>query len=626
VTKRRVDESGAQRRAAAAERETSEEAPAKQRSTFWKRRHRLKVILLLVCAVTLTGATLALHRGGALERLELDTVDARFAVRGPRSPPKDVVVVAVDAVSFGELRRRFPWPRAFHAKLLRNLHRARVKAVIYDFQFTEPSAGDRAVVDAAGEARPVVFMTTETDGHGGTGVFGGDAATSASNLRRIGARVGSGVVPTDAGGVIRRMGYSRDGLRSLGIVGAEVVGGHRIPARTGETGTEWIDYAGPPGTIDTVSFSRVFNGEVDVDRLRGKVVVVGSTAPTLQDVHGTSAGGGLMSGAEIQANAFDTARRHFPLRNASSTVDTLLLMLMGLVAPLLTLRWSALRALPGVGVLAAGFLVATQVAFESGTVVAAVAPLLALVSAAVASVAVDYFTEVRARRFLRATFSRFVPDTIIDEIVDRGEARLSNDARPCTMMSCDLRDFTPFAEPRQAEDVIELLNHYLEAMSEAILGHGGTIVNIMGDGIIAVFGAPVEMRDHADRAVAAAREMLAIRLPDVNRWLNQKDVPGSPFRMGIGLSSGRVMSGIVGSDRRMEYAAVGDATIVASRLEKLTKESRHQLFVADTTRQAMTGGSAGLVQLDNTELRGRNANLMIWVPTPEWAAESHDPR
>ena len=107
--------------------------------------------------------------------------------------------------------------------------------------------------------------------------------------------------------------------------------------------------------------------------------------------------------------------------------------------------------------------------------------------------------------------------------------------------------------------MIELLNHYLEEMSDAIIDNGGTLVAYMGDGIMAVFGAPIEQQDHADRALAAAREMLEVRLPRFNQWIRSQGM-GEAFRMGIGLNSGVVMSGQVGSKRRLEYTAVGDTT------------------------------------------------------------------
>ena len=149
-------------------------------------------------------------------------------------------------------------------------------------------------------------------------------------------------------------------------------------------------------------------------------------------------------------------------------------------------------------------------------------------------------------------------------------------------MFSDLRGFTSFAEKMPVDQVIEVLNRYLTEMSDAILDHGGTLVAYMGDGIMAVFGAPVEQPDHADRALAAAREMLGPRLERFNEYLRGEGL-GEGFRMGIGLNSGQVMSGNVGSERRLEYTAIGDTTNTAARLEGMTKGTPHMLFAAEST-------------------------------------------
>jgi adenylate cyclase len=141
----------------------------------------------------------------------------------------------------------------------------------------------------------------------------------------------------------------------------------------------------------------------------------------------------------------------------------------------------------------------------------------------------------------------------------------------------------------------------------------------MGDGIMAVFGAPIQMQDHAERAVRAAREMLEQRLPAFNAWLAQEDM-AHEFRMGIGLHSGSVMSGNVGSERRMEYTAVGDTTNTAARLEGMTKGSGHQLFVSDATRALLPDDSAGLVFHGDLEVRGREATIGVWALPDEAAA------
>jgi adenylate cyclase len=179
-------------------------------------------------------------------------------------------------------------------------------------------------------------------------------------------------------------------------------------------------------------------------------------------------------------------------------------------------------------------------------------------------------------------------------------------------MFTDLRGFTSLAESLTPARVIEILNRYLSEMSDAILDHGGTLVAYMGDGIMAVFGAPLPQPDHADRALAAAREMLDVRLPRFNTWLRAEDL-SEGFKMGIGLNSGSVMSGHVGSERRVEYTAVGDTTNTASRIEALTKGTPHQLLLADSTKDALASPPGDLVFVSETDIRGRVEKIKLWT-------------
>jgi adenylate cyclase len=218
----------------------------------------------------------------------------------------------------------------------------------------------------------------------------------------------------------------------------------------------------------------------------------------------------------------------------------------------------------------------------------------------------------RAR--VRDIFSRFVHEHVVDEVLRRtdDDLRLGGVTLEGTVMFCDLRDFTAFAESLPADTVIEVLNRYVSEMSDAILDNGGTLVAYMGDGIMAVFGAPIEIAGHADCALAAAREMLHSRLPDFNGWLKENGL-GAGFDMGMGLSTGPIMSGTVGSARRLEYTTVGDTTNTASRLEAMTKETPHSILIADSTRRCLRQAPDDLVFVDELDVRGKRARVRLWT-------------
>ena len=570
-------------------------------------RRRLNIALFLGVGLATTGLGLVAYGTNVFRELDLQTVDARFSIRGTKPPRKDIVVVRIDDVTFDALDRRWEEFRPFHARVIRRLKAAGARVIAYDVQFTEPSLNeeeDNQLIEAVGSARNVVLATTEVGPNGETAVFGGDDV-----VREVGARVGNGNFPPDPGGYHRRMRYEIDKLETFAVATVERAEGRRV--RPFETA--WIDYHGPVDTFEAVSFSDVLQGRTPTDSLRGKIVVVGPWAPTFQDLHPVSAGDDLMPGPEIQANAISTILRGFPLDSVPGWIDVLLIVGLGLLSPLSGLRFSLRGTLLVAIAAAGGYALATQVAFHRGWIVSFIYPFGTLVVSAVGSIGAHYLLAAFERERVRDVFSRFVPEAVVEQVLARTDEdlRLGGVSLVSTVMFTDLRGFTTFSESLPPARVIECLNVYLEEMTDAILSHGGTLVSYEGDGIMAVFGAPIEQDDHADRAVAAAREMLVTRLPRFNDWLRERDLSDG-FRMGIGLNTGTVVSGNVGSARRLEYTAIGDTTNTASRLQGMTKGQTHFLFLADSTRELLQREVEDLVFVDEFEVRGRQGKVKIW--------------
>jgi adenylate cyclase len=394
-------------------------------------------------------------------------------------------------------------------------------------------------------------------------------------------------------------------------VTAERATGKTVHPFSGET--KLIDFSGPAGTITSIPFSHVLRGTFPKGSFRNKIVVVGATAPSLQDVHPVSFGQSEMAGPEIQANAIATVLDGLPLTLVPKWINLVLIVALGFLSPLASLRLNLFRTLVLAIGAAIGFLVGVQVAFDHGWVVSFVYPMGALVASSVGAIAAHYLLAAFERERVRDVFSRFVPETVVEQVLSRtdGDLRLGGVSLESTVMFTDLRGFTTFSEVLPPARVIECLNGYLEEMTDAILGHGGTLVSYEGDGIMAVFGAPIEQPDHADRAVAAAREMLTVRLPKWNRWLRDNELSDG-FKMGIGLNTGMVVSGNVGSERRLEYTAIGDTTNTASRLQGMTKGQSHLLFFSDTTRERLQHDPDDLVFIDEFEVRGRQQPVKIW--------------
>ena len=573
-------------------------------------RGRSRAVLLAIAALGAIAIGVVLRATNALHTQEDQTIGTRFDVRGAQRAPSDILVVGIDSQTLDKLRLTWPMPRRYEAAVIGVLHRDGARAIGVDLQFTTPTdrPDDNALIEAVAHAPGTVLATTAVFGHGQTGIFGGGDI-----LQRIGARAGDAAVSGDTNGAILRVPLEVAGLDTFAwAVAREARPGLRPPAQD----PTWIDYAGPPHTLHGVPFWKVYKGLVPASAVRGRIVILGATDPTLQDLHSTpTSGGGFMSGAELQANAAATFLRGGPLRSTPLPVDLVLIALLGAFAPAATQvlrgrRWLA-RVLPAPAGLA--YVGASQLAFNSGWIIPIVSPLAALAVGFVAALGVDYLAEAFERERIYDMFSRFVPDSVVKEAVAQaGGVRLGGVGRQCTVMFSDLRGFTSFSSQHEPKLVIDVVNTYLGEMSDAILEAGGTLVAYMGDGIFAVFGAPIEMPDHADRALAAAREMICVRLPRFNARLREMGLKAD-FRMGVGLNSGTVISGNVGSERRLEYAAIGDTTNVAARIESSTKGTPHMLLFSESTRESLTQPPEDMSFVTELELRGANRALRLWT-------------
>ncbi|MGZ4257313.1 MAG: CHASE2 domain-containing protein [Gaiellaceae bacterium] len=597
------------------------------------RRGRFRLALFLITGLGAAAIALTAYFTGILRSQELATVDVRFSIRGTQPQPKDVVVVRIDDNTFNDFKNlhlayaQWPFSRFYHAKVINTLRKDGAKVIAYDIQFTEQSAqpgADNALITAVRRAGNVVLATIEVNSKGQSDVFGGPPTQ-----RYARAEVGDASYNVNSGGTIRKMLYSPQGLTSFPVAAAEKFLDTKITPATMGGNSAWIDYVGPPGTIrgaadsshpqNEISFSQVYLGKVPASVFRGKIVVVGPASPTLGDVHATSTtGSSVMSGAEVEANAIETALQGFPLHSYPRSANILLIILLALIPSFIALNLPPLRALLLTIGLAAGFAAAVQFAFNHGRIVTFVYPLLALAISAIGSLAVNYLLTAFDRERTRNAFARFVPEGVVTQVLAQaGDGlRLGGRRVVCTLLFSDIRGFTTLSESREAEEVIDILNHYLTEMTDAVLDNGGTLVSYAGDGILACFGAPIEQADHADRALAAAREMIEKRLPAVNTWLRERD-QAVELKIGIGLNSGATMVGNVGSERRLEYTTIGDTVNTASRLEGMTKGTPYSIFVADSTRELLNEQPEDLAFVDELAVRGRAATVKVWaVPDP----------
>ncbi len=593
------------------------------------RLHRIRAVLFLLVALGSAALILVLWGFGVMDPLERQSIDARFSIRGDRTPPSDVVFVAIDDVTTDEISKGaiFPAvPRRLQAGVIRRVAAGHPRAIAVDIQFTEEtnSVDDGALLDAVANARAshVVLATTETLPNGATRIFGGN-----ETLKEIGASPASGLFPSDSAGVIRKVKYEVNGLKTLAVVTVEQATGRPLKQGPFGSGGAWIDYAGPGGSFTRYSYSRVLPvtlfrkytqkdsvpPRVPSSAFAGKIVVIGPAAPSLHDVHQTPVDN-LMPGGEIQANAIATVLRGLPLRSIPGALAVFLIILLALLVPAVSMGNKVWISMTSAALAAVGFAVAAQLSFDHGWILSFVYPLAALALSTTGTLGVHIVLTAFERETVRGVFSRYVPEAVVKDVLKRTDSdlRLRSEEVYGTVMFTDLRGFTSASEHLPAPQVIEMINQHLEEIVGAVLEEGGTLVSYTGDGIMAVFGAPIEQADHAERAFAAAEAMLERCLPRWNQWLVEQGLHGG-IDMGIGLNSGPFMSGNIGSAQRLAYTVIGDTINTASRIETLTKETPYQLHVAESTYLLLSDEpKAKLNYIDELAIRGRTTKLKLW--------------
>lgn len=197
------------------------------------------------------------------------------------------------------------------------------------------------------------------------------------------------------------------------------------------------------------------------------------------------------------------------------------------------------------------------------------------------AIAIGFLIVCRRRTALRNVFARYVSESVMENVLkQRGRITLGGERREATVLFSDIRGFTAYSEEADPEILVNQLNEYFSAMTDVIFSHEGTIDKFIGDAIMVVFGAPIEQEDHARRAVETSFDMLAALEQLNRRWEREGKVP---LRIGIGINSGPMLVGHIGSERRMNYTVIGDAVNLASRVESLTKEYNTPLLITTST-------------------------------------------
>lgn len=565
------------------------------------------------------------------------------------APPGEsgVVIVAIDEPSFAEAGVRWPWPRSRHGALVEALRGAGARAIGLDMVFAEPSdpAEDAALARAMGPDVVLAADESVIETPQGLQIL---RAEPLAELTAAGARSGLASVALDRDGTLRRLppwpGAFAARLREAAgegggapeptatgqaeadpsrldarpeagraavtgqeragqTTGAEATGGQATAGQGAEAPPPrgYIQTFGPARSYPTVSYYQALDPGAFLPEgyFRDRIVLVGLSLQTAvqadaagADVFATSQtlrSGQLVPGVEMQATILDNLRRGLFIRPAGIFVQGAAIALAALAAALIAWRPVDHRAYLAGGALllligGASFLLLREGRMFLPPLAPALAALFTLAPIGVR----DQARERRMRREITRAFAHYLAPEMVRRLArDPSSLRLGGERRVLSILFCDLRNFTPLAEGMkdEPERLTHLVNRILTPLSTAALDQGGTIDKYIGDCVMAFWNAPLDDPDHAAHAVAAGLAMLAA----IDRLNAEFAAEGSEARLavGVGINTGACVVGNMGSDRRFDYTALGDAVNYASRLEGASKACGAALLFSAATAAAL---------------------------------------
>ncbi|HET9703615.1 MAG TPA: adenylate/guanylate cyclase domain-containing protein [Vicinamibacterales bacterium] len=610
-----------------------------------------------------------------VQNIELQTYDLRVAATArPAAPSDRISLVLIDDDSLRRMEPlvgRWPWPRLVHATVVDYLAAAGAKVIAYDILFAERDIrkfmvgdtewtgeeSDAALVDSTRQAGNVVHVAEASSAEliDPTRAVVENFEAPALNvpapptpcvevrprvtppfpaLAAVSNAIGHTLFTLENGTVRRVSPVVQVGerkIRSLSLATAAAAGATIAPAPSVDAGqcAALVAWRGPAENPDGqptflyYSFYDLFRAQqeiiegvkpgVDPALFRDRIVIVGGTGEGLKENFATPFSVGDISGPEVHANVVDSFLSNRTITRTPGWV-TGLLALAGVgivgVAGLYFHAW-----LTGAAAAVALMLLAWQSVslFARGIWIPVTVPALAVVFAFVGDLAWKYVVEGREKRMVKKLFSRYVSRDVFDQLVANPSlAALGGSRRHMTVLFSDIRGFTTLSEKGSPEDVVSQLNQLFTRMVAVVFDHRGTVDKFVGDMIMALFSAPLDDEDHADHAVQTALAMIRA-LDDMNRGWEAEGK--ARLGIGIGINTGDMVAGNIGSETIMSYTVIGDAVNLGARLESLNKEYGTQIIISEATR-ARLKGQYDIHPLGDVIVKGKSQPVAIFEVKP----------
>jgi len=387
------------------------------------------------------------------------------------------------------------------------------------------------------------------------------------------------------------------------------LGDLRIPVD--EQAAALVPYRGRSGSFRYISATDVLHGKADSNLLDGAIVLIGTTAPGLLDMRATPVQN-VYPGVEIHANLIagildQRVMRHPAYTQGAELVSLLLLGLMlSFLLPILSPLWGGILSITALSAV-----VAVNLYFwGEGLVLPLASQLLLILTLIFFHNIYGFFIEAQGKQRLGQMFGQYVPPEIVSEMSEEhGDFGISGESREMTVLFSDVVSFTSMSEKLEPDELTQLMNAYFTHMTEVIQQHRGTIDKYIGDAIMAFWGAPLSDTLHPQHAVIAALEMVA-RMDQVREEFIARGWP--PLRNGVGINTGLMNVGNMGSEFRMAYTVLGDAVNLGARLEGQTRIYGVDIVVSEFTMAATTG--IIYRELDRVQVKGKEQKVTIYEP------------
>ncbi|CAM4516305.1 adenylate cyclase [Paenibacillus endophyticus] len=581
----------------------------------------MKIKLIHIIAVLTALSMFLMYRGS------LDTMDYFFQDRFMQKEgdiDTRIAIIAIDDESVTEYGS-WPWNRNVHAQLIETLDAGDPAVIAFDVTFPAPSADDPSSDDAlisatknAGNVVMPVYGTFASSAKEGD-IEALEMSEPFPELKAAAAAVGHINTIPDRDHVVRNSLYSfmDEGER---VESFSWVVYRMFMERLGETvnadmlpldsfGQFPISYTGRPGQYEAIPYSAVLNGDVPAEYFKDRIVLIGPYATGFKDDYLTPLQvKSLMYGVEIHANIIQALLDEDLKQKLEWKWNELVLLLAAALAFFLFRKWNMVISFSAVAVIIAVFVLGGRYLYEKGIIISVgyVVPLL--VVSCIIVVGFHYVEELFERRRVTDIFGRYVAPEVVNQILKNGEdgLKLGGTRRELTVLFVDIRGFTPLSEKAEPEEIVEILNEYLDLAANCIFKFDGTLDKFIGDAAMAIFNAPLLLEDHPMRAVEAAWAMkegsAALERKLIERF-------GFGVKFGLGIHTGPAVFGNIGSKSRMDYTAIGDTVNTAARLESNAKPG--QIIVSDAVYQRVKG-RIHAAPLGEIKVKGKEQGITIY--------------